>query len=212
MYETISADEVRTLRHFLPEALHELAWVAGGAVTDIARCSDIDLWLIAEDIETIVATELKFLADKRYAFEPEPFYPDKQLFKIATIPYHPKDVQLLGFKTDSISGLLDRFDLSVHMHAISVHDGYRFDHVAATYPGQAIKVNRWTTPASTLRRYFAFCQRYGQRPDWDIVRELAIMMLAVHHRVKPLGIRRALHDAEYFVSAEELEKLLKGEI
>jgi len=148
--------------------------IAGGAVLDFERAKDIDLWVLAgdrmpEEVAALTHDHIDLMGYKYEMWQP---YPQRHMFKVADVPFtESKPVQVMVYPAHRADQLLELFDISVHMHAL-LPDGRLMNVGKSTKPGETIRVVRFDTPYSTLRRYFAFCQRYSAQIVWNDVEEL----------------------------------------
>jgi hypothetical protein len=90
---------------------------------------------------------------------------------LGTAMHYDTTVQLFAYDGDVV-GLLSEFDISTHAVAINFQ-GVPYYAPTFTPIDQQPRVQRFTTPYTTLRRYFMICERYGHRPNWNDVCRLA---------------------------------------
>lgn len=180
---------------YVPDKFRANAFVAGGFAVDAERASDIDIWILNCDKELMVKgfydtafltylnTEDKSRAPWSFSTPADP-YEIGGVKRLGTL-YHPlmqeKDtrIQILVSDLLDVWELLKSFDLSVHQVAYDVHaNTYR---VPTTTPLgiTPVRVTRFDTPHSTLRRYFKLTERYESAIEWTDIETLCSLAISI---------------------------------
>jgi len=177
-YERMPVDIAQTVFAMLPSELAAKCVIAGGAARDYWHAKDIDLWYLAKDEEEATAVSAKltsmFVGTAVVNFAQ---YPGMKFVKCCEIPFHPAPkgpqvIQIMVAVGPDPVDLLEGFDISVHQFCV-MPSGRLLYGPWCTEPGDyPIRVNRFDTPYSTLRRYFGVCQRYSTNPQWGDVTRL----------------------------------------
>jgi len=170
-------------------------WIAGSYAVDPHQAGDIDLWLINRPItaDAIAHSLTPFIMEGiPLTTSDVPQYEGVRDFnRVATWygrgstyyfendAHRDLDVQIMITQHATVNELLAGFDLSCHQQAFSLHDP---DHVVRsdefTGTGKPIIITRFTTPYSTMRRYFKYQERYKLKVDWQSIGRVA---LAIAH-------------------------------
>lgn len=139
--------------------------VAGGAAVDCSRAIDIDLFVLdikhqfrdAQMIAARIGTKL---------LRVEQFFPDscdgavnRTLVCSVAVPGVSRPVQICTASYLTPHELIESFDLSVHMAAITL-GGQIVRSPQTTSPTSEIRICRWTTPIATLDRARKLAERY----------------------------------------------------
>lgn len=177
---------LRPYLNLIHPELRPLACIAGSAAVLPENYPDVDVWVLGGVTETDAIQALKtqileFLnGNGIFYLDAETWkYPEADFYQICVVPSYLPPAQIMVTPYETISQLLNNFDLSCHAHAVSF-DGpedcvgqlYNLPGVS-TYPFQDfIKVIKKTTPHSTLKRYFKFAERYHTKVLWSEVEEL----------------------------------------
>jgi hypothetical protein len=176
-----------TFFSLVPLGLRQRSYVAGGAAvpnrTDPPR--DIDIWVLTTDKNadrTLLFNWLENIGHGDYRVFPTSTYNIPNLCKLLQVRAFDMQIQIMLIEAADVEQMLAEFDLTVHAYAYD-WEGNTFQSPNATLPGEPIRVQKWTTPHSTLRRYFTMCDRYRVRPVWSDVSNLAKCLLDVE-RVK----------------------------
>lgn len=173
---------------FVPPALREKAYVAGGFAIDPDRAEDIDVWIVSGESEPAMGhgrmhehadavrqhlVELGVI--KPYVFsEYVPYAGNGQeRMLVETIPAEatdlltPKPIQILVSAATGPQELIDGFDISTHAMAKQVRGESCDCFWARGWTSSAVrpKVLRWDTPEQTLARLGKISRRYGTKPS-----------------------------------------------
>lgn len=169
---------------YISPALHSRAYVAGGSAVPNSPYPprDIDLWIVRGDNQSIDAdrtllfNHLEQIGQRYEHVDPE-HYPWMEFvskaawFKAETQPYQ---VMLTPYK--DITELLLDFDLTCHACAYDPQ-GNMYYSPNYTPLNEQIRVQKWTTPHSTMRRLIMMADRYRTKIHWQDAEQLAQGMI-----------------------------------
>lgn len=147
----------------LPTKYMRNACIAGGAAVDLAKASDIDVFILnitRGKYVTALQNDLK-AAIKGIKIETVNTEYTGPSLLVATIPGGGilPDIQIIASECWDIGSLLDNFDLSTHAVAWGP-DGVRYVHPMTTSTREAPVIIMLTDPVRTLLRYRKLCLRY----------------------------------------------------
>lgn len=184
---------------YLPPSLVHLAYVAGGFAVDAERASDVDLWITGLNNEEIVKDVYKehildnlnsgWGGPSPWSFiDPHDPYEIGGVKRIGTLWNSDIEgsykVQVLVTTLVTVEELLHTFDLSVHQVAYNA-EGKLFRVPSTTTPGVTpVRVTRWDTPHSTLRRYFKLTERYESAIEWQDIEQLCSLAISSSYKGK----------------------------
>jgi hypothetical protein len=143
-------------------------FIAGGAVADYDKASDIDIWFANSTFESAQ----RFLRALPHFKETTNFYQGTSHHVVGNgyIPSIPKPIQVIVNYADTAIDVLGDFDLSVHAHAVLSRKLDVVSHKQATLPGEPIRLI--SCNQGTLGRYIKLCRRYGEIPDKVTLKKL----------------------------------------
>lgn len=131
--------------------------IAGGAVADFDKASDVDVFLLdsSRTARFLVALDPFESVNHPYTLRDDGSF---LVIGVGHPSWCPKPVQVILKTAITVHELLRSFDLSVHQWAV-MPNGTVVGTDTSTLPGQMIRVNRWDE--HTFGRLAKMYQRYG---------------------------------------------------
>lgn len=160
----------------IPPIYHKKTIVAGGAAVDFVKASDVDIWVFgigqAEAVETIgtwlrlqgvefeVAPKGEGSVSQDWIETIRPYTMDEHGYR------KPAQIMVCGEKCQSVTDVLDLFDISTHKAARSLTGEWLADaKTSTTVPTAQARILNFTTPTRTLNRLWKICGRYQIQPN-----------------------------------------------
>lgn len=155
--------------------------IAGGAVRDELMNKlpkDFDVFLLtgnkwSDQVATVVKQITQNYPEVKAVVE----WHKSEPFLIKSIKIAEHEIQLMQSPFDSVESLLASFDWNVSLFA---HDGSHFvmnEDIANITVGKTLRLNKVTTPLSTLQRGFRFSERFLMQLRKEDVQHLCKLIL-----------------------------------
>lgn len=163
--------------------------IAGSAAAYYSTSRDIDLWTLCADLEEANEAQAQITAHLEarhalysgYHIEFAIAYPNRNLFRYLKVRSAdlPRPVQFMVYPWPSADKLLTEFDISCHARGVDLLTGAIFEPrcFQPLHLHPWITAMRFDTPWSTLRRVYAFANRYDRPVDHKSVLQLVTAIL-----------------------------------